>query len=57
MRALLGRLEPKYADVVRLRLEGLAFADIAARLGTREDTARQRFARVMRVLREQHRQS
>lgn len=54
LRALLDRLEPKYRDVVRLRLEGLSFGEIAAQLDLQAATARQRFARVMRVLKEQH---
>lgn len=52
MAALLERLAPPYRDVVRLRLQGLSFAAIAERLGCEEANARQRFARVVRGLRE-----
>lgn len=55
LRALLRRLEPKYADVVKLRLDGLSFADIGTRLGITEVTARQRHGRILRILQEQHR--
>lgn len=50
LRSLLGRLEPGYADVVRMRLEGTSFAAIAARLGLSEDAVRQRYSRVLRAL-------
>ncbi|MCR9245195.1 MAG: sigma-70 family RNA polymerase sigma factor [bacterium] len=53
LHALVERLPGRYADVVRLRLAGLAFAEIANRLGIREETARQRHARVLRTLRDQ----
>jgi len=52
LRALLDRLAPKYGDVVRLRLEGLSFAAIGARLGLQEATVRQRLSRVLRTLTE-----
>jgi RNA polymerase sigma factor (sigma-70 family) len=52
LRALLARLEPRYRDVVQLRLQGLEFAAIATRLGIDEAAARQRYARVVRGLRE-----
>lgn len=52
LRALLQKLPAKYADVVRLRLEGLPFEAIGQRLGLDEAAARQRFARVLQTLRE-----
>lgn len=52
LQALLARLPSKYADVVRLRLEGMAFDDIGRRLGIAEEAARQRFARVLQALRD-----
>lgn len=52
LRTLLARLPAKYADVVRLRLEGLAFDAIGRRLGIQEAAARQRYARVLQALRE-----
>lgn len=52
LRALLARLPAKYADVVRLRLEGLSFEIIGERLGIDAAAARQRFARVLQTLRE-----
>jgi RNA polymerase sigma factor (sigma-70 family) len=55
MRSLLDRLDPKYADVVRLRLDGVSFAEIAERLGVEEATVRQRLSRVLRTLSESHR--
>lgn len=51
-RALLDRLPRKYGDVVRLRLDGLSFAEIGAALGLEEATVRQRFSRVLRTLTE-----
>ncbi len=54
LRALLGRLDARHADVVRLRLEGASFAAIAARLGMEEDAVRQRYSRVLRALSELH---
>jgi len=53
LQELISRLEPKYADVVRLRLQSKSFAEIAEQLQINEDTARQRHARVLRILREQ----
>lgn len=55
LRALLDRLDPKYADVVRLRLEGASFAAIAEHLGVEEATVRQRLSRVLRTLSEARR--
>ncbi len=52
LRALLQKLPAKYADVVRLRLDGLSFEVIGQRLGVDEAAARQRFARVLQTLRE-----
>lgn len=52
LQRLIDRLAPRFAEVVRLRLEGRSFADVAQRLGIDEAAARQRFARVLHVLRE-----
>lgn len=52
---LVERLEPAYADVVRLRLEGRSHAEIAEALGLKEPTVRQRLSRVTRTLEELHR--
>lgn len=54
LRALVERLPDRYARVVRLRLDGLGYADIAARLGVGEAAVRQRFSRVLRLLTELH---
>ena len=49
---LVERLEAEQAAVVRLRLDGRSFAEIAAELSIREGTARQRYLRGSRALRE-----
>jgi RNA polymerase sigma-70 factor (ECF subfamily) len=48
---LVEQLDPGQAAVVRLRLAGRSFADIAAELSIREGTARQRYLRGSRALR------
>ena len=49
--ALVERLPEDQRAVVRLRMEGCAFAEIAAVLGIQEDTARQRYLRGSLALR------
>lgn len=48
---LVEALPKEQADVVRLRLEGLSFSEVAERLGIREGSARQRYLRGSRELR------
>ena len=50
LRELIARLDPKYGDVVRLRLEGKRFAEIGTQLHEREDTVRKRFERAYAAL-------
>ncbi len=50
--ALVGRLDPLLGDVVRLRTDGLAFAEIADRLGRNEATVRKQYSRAVAALRE-----
>ena len=45
LEARIDRLDPRYADVVRLRLKDLSFAEVADRLGIHEATARKRYLR------------
>ena len=52
LHALLDRLDPKYAAVVRLRLEGASFPQLATQLGLAEAAVRQRLSRVLRLLAE-----
>ena len=52
LRALVERLDAKYARVVELRLQGLSFEEIGRHLGELEATVRQRHARVLRMLRD-----
>jgi len=49
---LMAKLGPSYADVLRLRMEGDAFATIGERLGISEATARKRYERAARQLRD-----
>ena len=51
LRALVSRLDEKYAGVVRLYLEGRTTAEIAEELGIREETARKRLTRAVAKLR------
>ncbi len=46
------RLEPKYASVIDLYLQGKKHGQIAAELGINEETARKRFLRAVQQLRE-----
>ncbi len=52
LQRLVGKLDPAYADIVRRRLSGESFAAIAARRGEPEATARKRYERAYRRLRE-----
>ena len=47
---LVSRLRPAYAEVIRLRTSGLDFAQVAARLGCREEAARKRYSRAVEQL-------
>lgn len=49
--ALIDRLGPTYGELIRMRMQGLPFAQIAERCGATEATVRQRFSRALRELR------
>ena len=54
LQELLARLDPPYRNVVRLRLQGLEFGVIGARLGMAEEAVRQRWSRIVKGLQARH---
>ena len=53
LEALVDRLPPKYAEVVRLcAMEGMSFVEAARSLGLKDDTVRKRYEAARRALRE-----
>jgi len=53
VRELADRLDPHYGKVIRLRLEGLEFEEVARRLGEKVDTVRKRYLRACDALKRQ----
>jgi RNA polymerase sigma factor (sigma-70 family) len=51
MHRLVDRLDPRYAAVIELRLEGLPFAEVARRLDESEENVKKRFQRAVVALR------